>query len=148
MLPNSPPTKGTTMGFRPSHVPLRLTTGAFILNSGLGKTSLDEGSAGYLQAMASKAFPQFSQLEAQQFGKVLAASEIAVGSALLAPFIPSRLAGLGLLAFSAGMMTMYFRTPELTQEDGVRPTQDGTSVAKDIWMVGIALALLLDRKKK
>lgn len=136
------------MGFRPSHIPLRLTTGAFILNSGLGKTDLDEGSAGYMQAMAAKAFPQISQLDAQKFGKILAASEIAVGSALLAPFIPSRLAGLGLLAFSAGMMTMYFRTPELTQEDGIRPTQDGTSVAKDIWMVGIALSLLLDRKKK
>lgn len=136
------------MGFRLSHIPLRLTTGAFILNSGLGKTDLDEGSAGYLQSMASKAFPQVAQLESQQFGKVLAASEIAIGSALLAPFVPSRLAGLGLLAFSAGMMTMYFRTPELTQEDGVRPTQDGTSVAKDIWLVGIALSLLLDRKKK
>lgn len=136
------------MGFRPSHVPLRLTTGAFILNSGLGKTGLDEGTASYLQAMASKAFPQLGQLDAQQFGKALAASEIAIGSALLAPFIPSKLAGLGLLAFSAGMMTLYFRTPELTEEDGIRPTQDGTSVAKDIWMVGIALALILDRTKK
>ncbi len=136
------------MGFRPSHVPLRLTTGAFILNSGLGKTGLDEGTAGYLQAMASKAFPQLGQLDAQQFGKALAASEIAIGSALLAPFIPSKLAGLGLLAFSAGMMTLYFKTPELTEEDGIRPTQDGTSVAKDIWMVGIALALILDRRKK
>ena len=136
------------MGFRPTHIPLRLTPGAFILNSGLGKTNLDEGSAGYMQAMASKAFPQLSQLEAQQFGKALAAAEIALGSALLAPFIPSRLAGLGLLAFSAGMMAMYFRTPGLTQEDGIRPTQDGTSVAKDIWMVGIALSLILDRKKK
>ncbi|MUK02829.1 hypothetical protein GM708_13370 [Vibrio cholerae] len=136
------------MGFRPSHMPLRLTTGAFILNSGLGKTGLDEGTAGFLQSMAANAFPQVKQLDAQQFGKVLSASEIAVGSALLAPFVSSRLAGLGLLAFSAGMMAMYFRTPEMTQEDGVRPTQDGTSVAKDIWMVGIALALILDRKKK
>ena len=136
------------MGFHLSHVPLRLTTGALILNSGLGKVGLDEGTAAYLQAMASKGIPQFSQLEPQQFGKVLVASEIAVGSALLAPFVGSRLAGLGLLAFSAGMMAMYFRTPELTEEDGIRPTQEGTSVAKDIWMVGIALALILDRKKK
>lgn len=136
------------MSFRLSHIPLRLTTGAFILNSGVGKTGLDEGTAGYLQSMASKAFPQLSQLEPEQFGKVLAASEIAVGSALLAPFVSSKLAGLGLLAFSAGMMTLYFRTPELTEEDGIRPTQDGTAVAKDVWMVGIALALILDRKKK
>ncbi|MDN4612441.1 hypothetical protein [Arthrobacter burdickii] len=136
------------MAFRPSHIPLRLTTGAFILNSGLGKTNLDEGSAGYMQAMAAKAFPQIGQLQAQQFGKALAASEIAIGSALLAPFIPSKLAGLALLAFSTGMMTMYLRTPELTQEDGIRPTQDGTSVAKDVWLVGVALSLLLDSKKK
>ena len=136
------------MGLRPSHIPLRLATGAFILNSGLGKTDLDEGSAGYLQSMAARAFPQVGQLEAEKFGRYLAAAEIALGSALLAPFIPSRLAGLALLAFSTGMMTMYFRTPELTQEDGVRPTQDGTSVAKDIWLVGVALSLLLDSKKK
>jgi hypothetical protein len=136
------------MGLRLSHIPLRLATGAFILNSGLGKTSLDEGSAGYLQAMASRAFPQLSQLEAQQFGKVLAACEIGLGAALLAPFVPSRVAGLGLLAFSSGMMTMYLRTPELTMEDGIRPTQDGVALAKDSWMVGIALSLLLDRRKK
>ncbi|MFC3298513.1 DoxX family membrane protein [Arthrobacter agilis] len=136
------------MGFRPSHIPLRLATGAFILNSGLGKTALDEGTAGYLQSMAARAIPQVSQIEPQQFGKALAASEIALGSALLAPFVPSRLAGLGLLAFSVGMITMYLRTPGLTEEDGIRPTQEGTAVAKDIWMVGIALSLLLDRKKK
>ncbi len=136
------------MSFRPSHIPLRLITGAFILNSGLGKTALDEGTAGYLQSMASKGFPQASQLEAAQFGKILAASEIAVGSALLAPFIPSRLAGFVLLVFAAGLMTMYFRTPELTEDDGIRPTQDGIAVAKDSWMVAIGLALILDRKKK
>jgi uncharacterized membrane protein YkgB len=136
------------MGFRPSHLPLRLTTGALILNSGIGKLGLDAGTAGYLQSMAAKGIPQVTQLDAEQFGKALAASEIAIGSALLAPFVSSRLAGLGLLAFSAGMMAMYFRTPELTEEDGVRPSQDGTSVAKDIWMVGIALALIVDRKKK
>ncbi|THJ67946.1 DoxX family membrane protein [Arthrobacter echini] len=136
------------MSFRPSHIPLRLITGAFILNSGLGKTALDEGTAGFMQSMASKGFPQASQLEPAQFGKILAASEIAVGSALLAPFIPSKLAGLGLLAFSAGLMTMYFRTPEMTEDDGIRPTQDGITLAKDSWMVAIALALIIDGKKK
>lgn len=135
------------MGFRLSHLPLRLSTGALILNSGIGKLGIDEGTAGYLQSTAAKAFPQVEQLSAEQFGKVLVSSEIAVGSALLAPFVSSRLAGLGLLAFSGGMMAMYFKTPEMTEEDGVRPTQEGTSVAKDIWMVGIALALILDRKK-
>lgn len=136
------------MGIRITHIPLRLATGAYILNSGLGKTSLDAGTAAYLQSAASKAFPQIGRLEAQQFGAVLAASEITIGSALLAPFVPSRLAGLALLAFSAGMLTMYFRTPEMTLEDGVRPSPDGVALAKDSWMTGIALALILDRRKK
>ncbi|WP_104168820.1 hypothetical protein [Arthrobacter sp. SX1312] len=136
------------MGFRITHIPLRLATGAYILNSGLGKTALDDGTAAYLQSAASRAFPQVSQFEAQQFATFLAASEITIGSALLAPFIPSRLAGLALLAFSAGMLTMYFTTPEMTMEDGVRPSPEGVALAKDSWLTGIALALILDRRKK
>jgi hypothetical protein len=30
----------------------------------------------------------------------------------------------------------------------VRPTQAGTPVAKDVWMLGIALGLILDSPKK
>lgn len=46
---------------------------------------------------------------------------------------------------------MYFRTPEATQEDGIRPSASGTALAKDSWLVAIALALLIDgsgKKKK
>jgi hypothetical protein len=35
----------------------------------------------------------------------------------------------------------------LTLEDGIRPSQQGTVVAKDVWMLGIAAALILDRKR-
>ncbi len=131
-----------------SHLPLRLATGAFILNSGVSKLNLDKDTAGYLQGMASNAFPQVSKLEAEKFGKVLSAAEITVGAMLLAPFVPSRLAGLALAAFSGGLLTMYFKTPELTEEDGVRPSQDGIAVAKDSWMAAIALALIFNRKHK
>lgn len=136
------------MGFAASQVPLRLATGAFILNSGIGKLHLDPGSAGYLQGMAAKGIPQVSQLEPEKFGKYLSYSEIGIGAALLAPFIPARLAGLALGAFAGGTMLMYFRTPEMTESDGIRPSQEGTPVAKDVWMVGIALALILGRKKR
>ncbi|WP_216698974.1 hypothetical protein [Arthrobacter sp. Br18] len=135
------------MGIRLSHIPLRLTTGAFILNSGLGKTALDKDSAAGMQGMASTAFPQVAQLEPEKFGKIISMVEIGLGAALLAPFVPSRLAGLGLTAFAGGMMAMYFKMPGMTEEDGVRPTQDGTAIAKDIWMLGIGLGLLLDSKK-
>ncbi|WP_372697769.1 hypothetical protein [Arthrobacter sp. JSM 101049] len=131
-----------------SHLPLRLTTGAFILNSGVGKLQIDGESAAGLQKMGASAFPQLADLDPEQFGKFLSAAEIALGTALLLPFVPSRLAGLGLTAFSASMVTMYLKTPGLTREDGIRPTSDGTAVAKDFWMLGIGLALVLDSAKK
>lgn len=131
-----------------SHLPLRLATGAFILNSGVSKLNLDKDTAGHMQGMATNAFPQAGKLEPEKFGKVLSAVEITVGAMLLAPFVPSRLAGLALAAFSGGLLTMYFKTPEMTEKDGFRPTQDGTALAKDSWMAAIALALVLDRKRK
>lgn len=131
-----------------SHIPLRLATGAFILNSGMGKMKLDADSAAGMQQMAANAVPQVGNLDPEQFGKYLSYAETALGAALLAPFIPSRLAGLGLSAFSAGLLAMYLRTPGMTQEDGVRPTQDGTAVAKDVWMLGIGLSMVLDTRTK
>ncbi|GAB3542216.1 hypothetical protein GCM10027403_34620 [Arthrobacter tecti] len=127
-----------------SHIPLRLSTGAFILNSGLTKRNIDRDSAGYLQGMAANAFPQVKQLDPEKFGKVISAVETGLGAALLLPFVPSRLVGLGLAAFSGGLLAMYFRTPEMTEDDDVRPSQQGTPVAKDVWMFGIALALIID----
>lgn len=131
-----------------SHIPLRLATGAFILNSGMGKMKLDTDSAAGMKQMAANALPQVEQLESDQFGKYLAYAETALGAALLAPFVPSRLAGLGLTAFSAGLVAMYLRTPGMTQEDGVRPSQEGTAIAKDVWMLGIGLSMVLDTRTK
>ncbi len=134
------------MAINLSSVPLRLVTGAFILNSGLGKLKLDKEGAAGLQAMAGNAIPQLTSMEPEKFGKMLCIGEITLGSALLAPFIPDRLAGLGLAIFSGSLFTMYLRTPGMTQKDGIRPTQNGTALAKDSWMLGIALALILSRK--
>ncbi|GAA3290044.1 hypothetical protein ACFFON_16905 [Arthrobacter citreus] len=133
---------------RISHIPLRLATGAYILNSGLGKRNLDKESAAGLQQMASNAFPQVMDLDSERFGKLLSAAEITVGLTLLLPFVPSRLAGLVLGAFSGGMLTMYAKTPGLTEPDGIRPTAQGTPLAKDVWMAGIAASLILDRKNR
>ena len=129
---------------RPSHFPLRLTTGAFILNSGLGKRGLDPGSAAGLQGMASAAIPQVASLRPEQFGKAMAYGEMALGATLLAPFVSPLVAGAALTAFSAGMLQMYRKTPGMTEADGIRPTQDGTAIAKDVWMLGAGLALVLD----
>ncbi|MEE6280514.1 hypothetical protein [Georgenia sunbinii] len=126
------------------HVPPRLAAGAFILNSGLGKRGLDEESAAGLQGMAANAFPQLKEMSPQDFGKLVSTGEIALGATLLLPIVPSWLAGLGLTAFSGSLLRMYLSTPGLTEEDGVRPTSDGTAVAKDVFMLGIGLGLVVD----
>lgn len=134
-----------------SHVPLRLATGAFILNAGIGKMELDPDSAAGMQSMAGQVFPQVTDMDPVKFGKLLSYGEMTVGSLLLAPFVPSKIAGLALAGFSGSLLAMYLKTPGMTQPDGIRPTQEGTAVAKDVWMLGIALALLLDssgRKRK
>ncbi|MCG7423309.1 MULTISPECIES: hypothetical protein [Micrococcus] len=125
-------------------IPLRLTSGAFILNSGLGKRKLGEEQAAYLQNMAAKGVPSLAKLSPSQFKNFITATEIGTGAALLAPFVPGWLAGSALTAFSGGLMSMYLNTPEMTEADGVRPSQDGTAVAKDVFLLGAGLAVTAD----
>ncbi|PYI66876.1 hypothetical protein CVV68_12325 [Arthrobacter livingstonensis] len=136
------------MGFSIGNAALRLATGAFILNSGIGKLHLDPEHAAGLQGAAARVIPQAAALEPAQFGKYLSAAEIGLGTFILTPFIPSRLAGLALAAFSGGLFATYLKSPGMTEADGVRPTAAGTAMAKDIWMVGIAIALIFHRKRK
>lgn len=130
-----------------SSVALRAVPGAFILNAGIGKLKLDAESAAGMQGMAATGVPAVMQLSPEQFGKALAWGEIALGGALLAPFVSNRVAGLALGTFSAGMLSMYFRNEGMTESDGVRPTQDGTPLAKDAWLAAIAMALVSSGKK-
>ena len=46
---------------------------------------------------------------------------------------------------SAGLLAMYFRNPDMTESDGIRPSQEGMSLAKDAFMAAIAGALVTDR---
>jgi len=134
------------MGISIANAALRLVSGAFILNSGINKLRIDEASAAGLQQMASNGVPQLGELEPAVFGKVVSISEISLGSALLLPLVPSRLVGIGLGAFSGVLLSSYLRTPGMTESDGVRPTADGTAIAKDVWLAGIAVALIFGRK--
>ncbi len=123
--------------------PLRAASGAFILNSGIGKLDLDAESAAGMQAMAARAFPQLAEMKPEEFGKLLALAETALGAALLTPIVPRVVAGLGLTAFSSSLLWTYHKTPGLTV-DGVRPTPDGVAIAKDVFLLGIGLSLVAD----
>lgn len=123
--------------------PLRLATGAFILNAGIGKMSLDEGTAKYLHGAGAGAYPVLKKVEPTLFAKVLAFSEIGVGTALLLPIVPAGLAGLALIGFSGALVGMYIRTPGV-HDKYLRPNQEGTALAKDVWMLGTGIALVVD----
>lgn len=125
-------------------LPGRLATGAFILNSGLSKWSADEETAAGLHGMAVGAYPVLGQLKPKDFMRLLSIGEIALGSALLLPKVPTFLAGAGLTAFASGLLGVYARTEGMRREDGVRPTQQGTPLAKDAWLLGIGLGLMID----
>ena len=132
------------LAVKAGHLPQRLATGAFILNSGIGKLSADEETAAQLHGFAAGAYPFLAKLKPKDFVRLLAASEIALGSALLLPIIPSAVAGAGLAAFSGGLLGLYARTPGMRKEDGQTPTQQGIPLAKDAWMMGIGLGLVID----
>ncbi|MDN5688527.1 MAG: DoxX family membrane protein [Brachybacterium sp.] len=122
---------------------LRAVPGAFILNSGIGKLNLPAEMAEGLQGMAAQGVPPLGKMTPEQFATFLSYGEIAVGASLLLPFVPTKMAGAGLAAFSGAMMAMYLRTPEMTESDGVRPSQAGTALAKDSWLLAIGAALIL-----
>lgn len=58
--------------------------------------------------------------------------------------MPPAVAGAALTGFSAGLLGLYLRTPGMRQEGSLAPTQDGTALAKDVWLVGAGLSLVVD----
>lgn len=126
-------------------VPTRLAAGAFILHEGLGKLHATPERAQGLHAAASGAYPFLAQVPPERFARALAIGEIAVGSALLVPFVPTRLAGAALAGFAGGLVTMYLRTPAMHASGSVWPTPAGIAVSKDVWLLGIGASLLLER---
>ncbi|MDN5764927.1 MAG: DoxX family membrane protein [Humibacillus sp.] len=129
-------------------MPERLATGAFILHSGLQKWRGDVETAKGMHGMASGAFPFLKNIEPTRFLRLLAVGEITTGSLLLLPFVPKRVAGLALTAFSGSLLTLYSRTPGLTKPGSLWPTPDGLAMSKDVWMLGIGTGLLLDGGRK
>ena len=125
-----------------SEIAPRISAGAFILNSGLSKRGSDEATAAGMHGMASGAYPVIKGVPPQQFVQGLAVTEIVIGVALLSPFVPTAVAGAALTAFSGGLLGLYLRTPGMRKEGSLAPTQEGLSLAKDSWLVGIGIGLL------
>jgi hypothetical protein len=125
-----------------SELPARISAGAFILNSGLGKRGADEQAAAGMHGFAAGTYPFLKSVPPQQFVQGLATAEIVIGAALLTPFVPTIAAGAALTAFSGGLLGLYLRTPGMRKPGSLAPTQEGLALAKDSWLVGIGLSIL------
>ncbi|WP_018297184.1 hypothetical protein [Corynebacterium lubricantis] len=130
------------MSLAVSSIALRAIPAAFILNSGLGKLQTPPEASAGMQQFAATGISAVNKLPADKFGKILGAAETALGAALLTPFVSNRLAGAGLTAFGAGLMTLYFGNEGNTEDDGIRPSSDGTTLAKDSWLVALGVGLM------
>jgi hypothetical protein len=127
------------------HVPVRLATGAIILDQGLLKLGADEDTAKWLHGQAAHAFPQVEDMDPREFVQLLSAAEISLGAALLGiGFVPSSLAGLGLSIFGGSLTQLYLKAPGTRREGSIAPSQQGVGLAKDSWMLAIGTALVLD----
>ena len=126
-------------------LPARLAIGAFVLHSGFDKWETTEERAQGLHRMATGAYPFLEQLPPGRFTKALSAAEIGVGAVLLSPFVSNRLAGASLTGFAAGLLGMYLRTPTLHKPRSFWPTQAGTAIAKDIWLIGAGVTLMCEK---
>ncbi|HEX7304904.1 hypothetical protein [Lentzea sp.] len=125
-------------------LPTRIATGAFVLNSGLGKRNADQETAEHLHGFASGTYPVLGKLDARRFASLLSAGEIATGVLLLTPFVPAAVAGAALTGFAGALLGLYVKTPGMRHEGSIRPTEQGIGLAKDVWLLGIGLSLLAD----
>ncbi len=125
-------------------IPGRLAAGAFILNAGLGKRDVPSERAAGLHGMAKGTYPFLGAWEPTTFVRTLSRSEIALGALLLTPIVPTVVAGAALTGFAGGLLGMYIRTPGLRKPGSLAPTDQGLTISKDVWLLGIGLGLLVD----
>ncbi|WP_242910125.1 hypothetical protein [Actinomadura terrae] len=129
---------------RTHQLPVRLIVGAFVLNSGVSKLKGVDDVAEGTHGMATTAYPFLESQDPREFTRRLGTAEVALGAALMVPFVPSLLAGAALTAFAGGLTGLYLRIPGMREEGGLRPTQQGIPLLKDSWLVGVGASLVLE----
>jgi uncharacterized membrane protein YphA (DoxX/SURF4 family) len=123
--------------------PGRIASGSLIFHSGLTKLRGDAMFAEAVHAVFCATYPAFKAVPPARLLKLLAITEITVGSLLLVPFVGARLAGSCLTGYSLTLLGMYLRTPGL-HDSRLLPTLAGTGFAKDLWLTAIGTSLVID----
>jgi hypothetical protein len=126
------------------HVPGRLAAGAFTLHAGIEKLSASPEHAAGVHGMAAGTYPVVADVPPERFVKALAVSEIAIGGALLTPFVPTAVAGVALTGFSVALMGLYAKTPGMRNPGSIWPSPQGIGLSKDVWLLAIGAGLVAD----
>jgi hypothetical protein len=71
-------------------LPLRLSAGAYIPNSGWSKRRPDDSTAAALHGMAAGSYPFLRDLKANQFVQIFSTAEIGLGASLLTDGLAER----------------------------------------------------------
>ncbi|PZG08371.1 hypothetical protein [Nonomuraea aridisoli] len=129
---------------RMHQLPPRMAAGVYILNSGFTKAGADEEAAKATHGTAVTAYPFLRRVDPVAFTRMLSKTEMALGAALLVPAVPSLAAGAALTGFAAGLIGLYLRLPAMRQEGSLRPSEQGIGMAKDVWLLGIGLGLVIE----
>ncbi len=123
--------------------PGRLAAGSLILHSGLTKLNGDQMFAQAVHGVFCNTYPVFKPVPPALLLRLLAITELTVGSLLLVPLVGARFAGLSLTGYSLTLLGMYVRTPGL-HDSRLLPTLAGTGFAKDVWLTAIGSSLAID----
>lgn len=92
--------------------------------------------------MAVGAYPFLQRVSPTTFLKALAIAEMGLGVALLAPFVPNRLAGASLTAFLRGAPHNVPTDAEPAPAGERLADAGGIGMSKDVWMLGVGIGLL------
>ena len=130
-----------------SELPLRLATGPFLLWSGLRKLQRPEVGDELLLA-AARSLPQLEDVfggEPERFARLAGALELLLG-AWLSSGLRRRAGGLALAAYAGAALSLLWSVPgNRVAGSAWEPSEQGRPVAKDVWLLGIGLALALGR---
>jgi hypothetical protein len=124
--------------------PLRLTTGAFVLNSGISTFNGDGAKTSRLQTSAARLVPQVERMDPRTFTKVVGVGEVTLGAALMLPVVPAAVAGLGLSAFAASLLASQRPVNGQHADTSDEPATQPVPEATEAWMLGAGVSLLLD----
>src|SRR3954447_2061161 len=119
-----------SMSAKLRRAPLRIVTGAYIVNSGVSKLTADDDAAKTLHDTASGTYSFVGNMQPKMFARGLGVGEVAVGAAVLLPFVSPFVAGAALVGMSGALLNVYWNTPGMHREGSPLPTEQGMPFAK------------------